>query len=46
MAQGAVQLFAPVKVSVVVPTYCRPEALSNCLDALEAQERHQTRFSL
>lgn len=33
------QLFAPVKVSVVVPTYCRAAALSNCLDALEAQER-------
>lgn len=32
-------LFAPVKVSVVVPTFRRPTALSNCLDALEAQER-------
>ena len=32
-------LFAPVKVSVVVPTYRRPAALSNCLDALEAQQR-------
>jgi GT2 family glycosyltransferase len=34
-----VQLFAPLKVSVVVPTYRRPEALSDCLDALEAQQR-------
>lgn len=29
---------APVKVSVVVPTFHRPHALSKCLDALEAQE--------
>jgi GT2 family glycosyltransferase len=36
---AAVQLFAPVKVSVVVPTYRRQAALSDCLDALEAQER-------
>jgi GT2 family glycosyltransferase len=39
MAHATVQLFAPVKVSVVVPTYRRPGALSDCLDALEAQQR-------